>query len=144
MLPEKEFFEIIKKVPMIAVDGLLYKDDGVLLVKRSHEPFKNYWALPGGFVDFGERLEDAVVRETFEESGIKTKVKKIVGVYSDPKRDPRGHVITICFLLEYVSGKTTASDETSDVRFFKNLPDKVGKEWLKMINDAKKMIKKGE
>jgi 8-oxo-dGTP diphosphatase len=144
MLPEKEFFEIIKKVPMIATDGLLYKDGKVLLVKRSHEPFKNYWALPGGFVDFGERLEDAAVRETFEESGIKTKVKKMVGVYSDPKRDPRGHVITVCFLLEYVSGKVTTSDETSDVRFFKKLPDKIAADQAQMIKDAKKMIKKGE
>jgi len=90
------------KRPLIAVDGVLIKDGKILLVRRGKEPFRGYYALPGGFVEYGETVERAVVREVYEETGIKTRVKELLGVYSDPNRDPRGHVISIAFILEYI------------------------------------------
>ncbi|KAA0000265.1 MAG: NUDIX hydrolase [Thermoplasmata archaeon] len=103
--------------PSIAVDGILIKDGKILLIKRKNEPFKGKWALPGGFVEYGEKVEDAVLREFKEEVGIKAKIKKLVGVYSDPSRDPRGHVISIVFLLE-AEGVPKAGDDAMEARFF--------------------------
>ena len=106
------------KTPNLTVDGAVIKDDRILLIKRKNEPFKGKWALPGGFVEYGEKTEEAVVRETLEEAGVKTKVLGLVGVYSDPDRDPRGHTITIVYLLEMISGVVGSGDDAADARFF--------------------------
>jgi len=142
MLSKEEFKKVSKKVPLIAVDGVLFKDGSVLMVKRVQEPYKGYWAVPGGFVEYKEKLEHAIVREVKEESGLNVKTKGIVGIYADPNRDPRGHVISICFLLKLAGGKIKTSDETSDVKFFKKLPGKISLDYRKMIKNAKKMVKK--
>lgn len=107
------------KVLHITVDGIVIQEKKILLIQRKHEPFKGQWALPGGFVEYGERTEDAVVREVFEETGLKTKIHGLVGVYSNPGRDPRGHTITIVYLLERVKGDIKAGDDASTVKFFK-------------------------
>ena len=107
------------KNPSITADGILMKDNKILLVQRKNEPFKGKWALPGGFVEYGEKTEDTVVREVFEETGLKTKIRELAGVYSDPKRDPRGHTITVAYVLEMSGGRLEAGDDASDVKFFK-------------------------
>jgi 8-oxo-dGTP diphosphatase len=113
------------KLPGITSDGILLKDNQILLIKRKIEPFKGKWALPGGFVEYGEKTEDTVIREVLEETGLKTKIRELAGVYSDPKRDPRGHTITIVYLLESRNGKLKAGDDASNAKFFKinRLPD---------------------
>ena len=110
--------------PKLTVDGAVIKDKKILLVKRKNYPFKGSWALPGGFVEYNERVEDAVVREIYEETGLKTKVKNLVGVYSDPKRDPRGHVVTIVYLLESKEDEPRGGDDAAEAKFFdfKSLP----------------------
>jgi len=110
--------------PGVAVDGVLIKNKKILLIKRRNEPFKNKWALPGGFVEYGERVEEAIVREFKEETGINVRIKKFFGVFSDPDRDPRGHVISIVFLLES-DDEPRAGDDAIDARFFDldNLPE---------------------
>jgi 8-oxo-dGTP diphosphatase len=110
--------------PGVAVDGVLIKNKKILLIKRGNEPFKNKWALPGGFVEYGERVEEAIVREFKEETGINVRIKKFFGVFSDPDRDPRGHVISIVFLLES-DDEQRAGDDAIDARFFDldNLPE---------------------
>ena len=107
------------KIPGITADGILLKDKQILLIQRKNEPFKGKWALPGGFVEYGEKTEDTVVREVFEETGLKTKIHGLAGVYSDPKRDPRGHTITVVYILGRSGGKLKAGDDASDVKFFK-------------------------
>jgi len=109
--------------PSIAVDGVLIKGDKILLIRRKNEPFKGRWALPGGFVEYGETVEEAVLREFEEEVGLKARIKKLLGVYSKPDRDPRGHVISIVFLLD-AEGEAKAGDDAADARFFPldNLP----------------------
>uniref|UniRef100_A0A7J3TJT7 NUDIX hydrolase n=1 Tax=Geoglobus ahangari TaxID=113653 RepID=A0A7J3TJT7_9EURY len=111
---------------------------GIVLIKRKNEPFKGYYALPGGIVEYGERVEDAVVREVREETGLECKIKKLVGVYSDPERDPRGHFVSICFLMEVVGGELRASSDAEDVKIFKL------KELPKLAFDHEKMIKDAE
>lgn len=77
------------KNPSLTVDIFIFdEDENFILIKRGNEPYKNYWALPGGFVDYGECVEDAAVREALEETSIKVNLKELVGVYSDPSRDP--------------------------------------------------------
>ncbi len=112
--------------PRLTVDGVLFDDSKrILLVKRRRDPFKGKWALPGGFVEYGERTEDAVVREVLEETGLETRVVKLIGVYSDPNRDPRGHTVSVVYLLEKTGGVLKGGDDASDARFFDlgNLPE---------------------
>jgi len=126
--------------PGIAVDGVLIKNGKILLIRRRNEPFRGKWALPGGFVEYGERVEEAVLREVEEETGVRARIKKLLGVYSDPDRDPRGHTISIVFLLEG-EGEAVAGDDASDAKFFNldNLPP-LAFDHEKIINDALKML----
>ena len=113
------------KSPKLTVDGIVLKDKKILLIKRKNQPFKGKWALPGGFVEYGEKTEEATLREVFEETGLKTKINHLVGVYSDPNRDPRGHTVSIVYILDICNGKLKSGDDACDVKFFdlKNLPD---------------------
>jgi 8-oxo-dGTP diphosphatase len=125
------------KSPKLTADGLILKDKKVLLIKRKNYPFKGKWALPGGFVEYNEKTEDTAMREVFEETGLKTKINNLVGVYSDPNRDPRGHTISVIYLLEACGGKLKGSDDVSDAKFFdlNHLP-KLAFDHNKIIKDA--------
>jgi 8-oxo-dGTP diphosphatase len=113
------------KSPKLTVDGVVLSDGKIILIKRKNDPFKGKWALPGGFVEYGEKVEDAVIREIYEETGLKTSIIKIFGVYSDPNRDPRGHTVSIVYLLDIIGGMLKGGDDAIDAKFFKleELPD---------------------
>lgn len=125
------------KNPALTVDGVIIKNRKILLIKRKNKPFKNKWALPGGFVEYGERVEAAVVREINEETGLKTEIIKLVGVYSDPDRDPRGHTVSVVFLLDIIGGKLSNGDDACDAKFFhlEALPN-LSFDHEKIINDV--------
>jgi len=106
------------KSPRLTVDGIIIKNEKILLIKRKNDPFKGKWALPGGFVEYGEKTDDATVREVFEETGLKTTIDKLIAVYSDPNRDPRGHTITVVYKLDINRGKLKSGDDASDAKFF--------------------------
>lgn len=106
------------KSPKITVDGVILTDGKILLVKRKNSPFKNKWALPGGFVEYGETTETAILREIFEETGLKTKIRNLSGVYSDPDRDPRGHTVSVVYAMEKIEGELKYGDDAIDVKFF--------------------------
>ena len=97
--------------PSVAVDIILEKDDNLLLVLRKKDPFKGSLAIPGGFVNEGERVEDAARREMLEETNLNIELVDILGVYSAPNRDPRGHVVSIVFIAKIISGNVTAGDD---------------------------------
>jgi len=87
--------------PLVAVDAVIkYQQNSIIMIHRKNPPFKGELALPGGFVNVGESVEEACIRETYEETNINLKIIKLIGVFSDPKRDPRGHNISIAFLCE--------------------------------------------
>jgi 8-oxo-dGTP diphosphatase len=86
--------------PTPTVDTIIQKDSQILLVKRKNEPFKGYFAVPGGFVNEGERVEEAAKREAKEETSLDIELVDILGVYSDPNRDPRGHIMSTVFIGE--------------------------------------------
>ncbi len=94
--------EIVKyRNPKTTIDAIILEEpESIVLIKRRNPPFKDEWALPGGFVELGERVEDAVIREAKEETGLAIEIIKLVGVYSDPNRDPRGHTISIAYLCK--------------------------------------------
>ena len=91
-----------------------------LLVKRDVEPFKNKWALPGGFVRIEESLEDSAKRELFEETGVKNVYLEQLYSFGNPKRDPRGRVITISYfaLINSEKVKLKASTDVSEAKWF--------------------------
>jgi 8-oxo-dGTP diphosphatase len=103
--------------PHLTVDGILAREGTVLLVKRKHDPFRDRWALPGGFVNYRETLEDAVVREVEEETGLHTSVRQLLGVYSHPDRDPRDHTVSSAFILQGGQGEPCGGDDAQEARF---------------------------
>jgi len=87
------------KTPLLTVDCVARDGEGrILLVRRKNPPFKGGFALPGGFVEIGETVEAACRREVLEETGIAIGELHLVGVYSDPGRDPRGHTVSIAYM----------------------------------------------
>ncbi len=87
------------KTPALTTDCVIYDRGGrVLLIRRGNEPFKGAYALPGGFVEIGETVEAACRREMQEEVGIELGALRLVGVYSDPGRDRRGHTVGVAYL----------------------------------------------
>ena len=86
------------KIPSLTTDIFIFDNNfNFILIKRKNDPFKNYWALPGGFVDYGECVEDAAIREAKEETSIDVKLENLINIYSKPDRDPRGHTISIVY-----------------------------------------------
>jgi 8-oxo-dGTP diphosphatase len=104
--------------PYLTVDGILIKKGQILLIQRKNDPFKGRWALPGGFVEHNETVEEAVIREIAEETSLRTSIKGLFGVYSDPKRDPRGHTVSVVFVLKQIGGRLKAGDDASNGQFF--------------------------
>ncbi len=99
----------------LTVDGIVPMDGKIVLIRRRNEPFKGKLALPGGIVEYGESVEDALRRELEEEIGLVCEPAKLVGVFSKPDRDPRGHFVSVCFLAKPVRGKLKAGDDAEDV-----------------------------
>lgn len=94
-----------------AADGLLISDNGkIVLILRKGETFHDFWALPGGAVEEDETIEEALIREMKEETGVKVKPKEILGIFSDPDRDPRGRVISTVFICNYEGILKAGSD----------------------------------
>jgi 8-oxo-dGTP diphosphatase len=119
----------------VTVDALINIDNGFVLIKRANPPFKGYWALPGGFVDTNESVEDAVIREAKEETGLDVKIKKLHGIYSAPYRDER-NTITIAYLVERVGGHLSSGSDASDIKVFDQIPEKIAFDHKKILSDA--------
>jgi 8-oxo-dGTP diphosphatase len=102
--------------PALAVDLIIELVDQpgrpIVLIERRHPPAG--YALPGGFVDVGETVEDAARREALEETGLQVELRRLLGVYSDPGRDPRGHTVSIVYIAES-RGNPRAGDDAAGV-----------------------------
>ncbi len=122
---KKDHKSKVYRKPSLTVDGLVKKNDQILLIKRKNPPFEGEYALPGGFVEYGEKAEESVVREVREETGLKTEVDSLLDVYSSPDRDPRGHMISSVFVLDLVGGELEGASDAEEAQFFdlKHLPD---------------------
>lgn len=97
------------------VDGILLLDDRLVTILRGKPPFPGMHALPGGIVELGETAETAVRREFEEETGLQVETVGIVGLYSNPGRDPRGHAVSVAFALLRVGGRLRAGTDAAAV-----------------------------
>jgi 8-oxo-dGTP diphosphatase len=111
----------LPRTPALTVDCLAIDRKGrLLLIRRKNPPYAGKYALPGGFVDVGETVEDACRRELMEETGIKAGRLELIGVYSDPRRDPRGHTCSVAFLTRILRASPQAGDDAAGAEWVKN------------------------
>ena len=120
--------------PYPTVDLLVARGDSILLVRRMHAP--HGWALPGGFVDVGETVGAAAVREAKEETGLDVRLDAILHVYSDPARDPRRHTLTVAFVAQ-ADSEPTGGDDAAEACFFPlgALPSPIVFDHARIISD---------
>ena len=103
--------------PLLTVDIIILINNKIVLIRRMNPPYQGCWALPGGFVDMEETVEEAAMREAAEETGLDVELKEMAGVFSDPGRDPRGHTVTVCF-IGVGHGTLKASSDARDAGLF--------------------------
>jgi 8-oxo-dGTP diphosphatase len=103
--------------PVPTVDVIVQRDSKVLMIRRKKDPFKDQLALPGGFVNEGETVEEAMKREAKEELSLEVEPLDILGVYSDPGRDPRKHTLSVVFVGIIVSGQEKAGDDAAGIEW---------------------------
>ncbi len=121
--------------PLPTVDIIIEVDsEGIVLIKRKNPPYG--WALPGGFVDYGESLEEAAIREAKEETGLDVKLEKQLHTYSNPDRDPRHHSISTVYIAK-AHGKPEARDDAIDIGIFNEstLPEELAFDHRSIIED---------
>ncbi len=127
--------------PALTTDCVVFDGRGrLLLIRRKNPPFQGAYALPGGFVEIGETTESGCRRELSEETGLKVGELTLVGVYSDPDRDPRGHTCSIAYLASVESAEPVAGDDAAAAEWVDNWRDqKVAFDHARIIADAEKL-----
>ncbi|MTD94898.1 NUDIX domain-containing protein [Hyphomicrobium sp. xq] len=128
--------------PALTTDCVVFDERGyVLLIRRGNEPFKGSYALPGGFVDVGERVEDGCRRELSEETGLHVGELRLIGVYSDPGRDPRGHTCSVAYLARVGRAEVTAGDDAAAAEWVADWRgEKLAFDHAQIIADAEKLL----
>jgi ADP-ribose pyrophosphatase YjhB (NUDIX family) len=124
-----------KNNPLVTIDIIIEVDDcGIVLVERKN--FPHGWALPGGFVDYGESLEEAARREAKEETSLAVQLKEQFHTYSDPKRDPRHHTVSTVFIAA-ASGSPKGADDAKKAQLFTemNLPSPIVFDHAQILRD---------
>ena len=133
---------LVPRNPFPTVDIVLYRaGHGVLLIERRNPP--HGWALPGGFIDYGESAEQAAVREALEETGLAVRLTGLLGVYSDPDRDPRFHTLSVVYAATAGQDATPcAGDDAKNARFFPldALPSNMAFDHCRIVADFAKQM----
>jgi 8-oxo-dGTP diphosphatase len=128
--------------PFPTVDIIIELPEGIVLIARKNEPFG--WAIPGGFVDYGETVEDAALRESQEETALSVSDLRLLGVYSDPARDKRSHNISTVFVAKG-TGTPEAGDDAAGLQVFPldALPEPLCFDHAKILSDYLKRKQEG-
>ena len=133
--------------PLLTVDIIIELPDNnvssIVLIERKNPP--HGWALPGGFVDVGETVEQAAIREAKEETNLDISLKELLGIYSDPKRDARGHTVSAVYIAT-ATGEAKARDDAKNLEICdpSNPPGSLVFDHQKIIGDYLQFIKTGE
>lgn len=129
------------KCPKPTVDAVILNEGRIVLVRRANPPYKGMWALPGGFVECGETVEEATVREAKEETGLDVRIVRLLGVYSDPGRDPRGPTVGSAFICSKTGGELRADSDAKEAKEFsvRDLPP-LAFDHAKIVSDALKAM----
>ncbi len=123
----------------LTADAIVLYGGKIVLVRRGNDPYKGRLALPGGFVEPDETVEQAVIRETKEETSLDVEIVRLVGVYSEPGRDPRGPTVSVCYLMKVTGGRLAAASDAAEVELIR--PDEVPKlafDHNRMVEDARR------
>jgi len=129
--------------PLVAVDVIIEYHDGIVLIERKNEPYG--WAIPGGFVDMGESLEQAAVREVREETSLHVELRELLYIYGKPSRDRRGHTVSIVYIGEG-TGRLKAADDakSASVFHYEDLPSHLAFDHREIISDYFTFIQTGD
>lgn len=141
-----EIFCMQSKHPLLAVDCVVFDRAGrLLLIRRKNQPFQSQYALPGGFVEYGETVEQAAARELLEETNLRATALSLIGIYSDPHRDPRGHIVSIAYLATVEHHDASAGTDASEATFVSDWNDKnLAFDHGRIVADAKALMKPSE
>jgi 8-oxo-dGTP diphosphatase len=128
--------------PALTTDCVVFDARGyVLLIRRKYDPFKGAYALPGGFVDVGETVENGCRRELKEETGLEVGALRLVGVYSDPDRDPRGHTCSIAYLAQVGRLEPRAGDDAAAAEWVADWrAEKLAFDHAQILGDAERLL----
>lgn len=135
------------RTPLLAADAIIELADKpnrpIVLIERKNPPYG--WAIPGGFMDVGERLEVAAIREAKEEVCLDVTLKALLGMYSDPERDDRGHTVTAVYVAE-ATGEPQAADDAKNLQIFDidNLPTELVFDHVQVLEDYRIFRKTGK
>ena len=131
-----------RKNPVPTVDIIIEIKGGIVLIERKNRPYG--WALPGGFMDYGETFEEAAQREAKEETSLDVRLVCQMHAYSDPKRDRRKHTVTIVFVAKAI-GTPIAGDDAKEIGVFTkdNLPSPIAFDHWRIISDYFRWKKEG-
>ena len=124
------------ETPKLMVDVIIPSERRVILIRRGSDPYEGRWALPGGFIQVGETVEQAALREAAEETGLAVELARLVGVYSDPERDPRGHNVSVAFLVRTLGGELAAATDVSEVSVLDPSSIELAFDHRRIIEDA--------
>ena len=132
------------KNPVPTVDIIIEIGDKIILIERKNPPYG--WAIPGGFVDYGESLENAAMREALEETSVHVELYEQFYTYSKPDRDPRHHTITTVFLARALKGTPKADDDAKSLELFTSdsLPDTIAFDHRDVLMDYFRYKKTGK
>jgi 8-oxo-dGTP diphosphatase len=135
----------LPKTPVLSTDCVAVDAKGrVLLIRRGHPPFKGKYALPGGFVEIGETVEAACRRELEEETGLKAGRLELIGVYSDPDRDPRGHTCAVAFLARVGRATAKAGDDAAAAEWVEDWRQReLAFDHAQILRDAQRKLRRG-
>ena len=128
--------------PALTTDCVVFDARGyVLLIRRKHAPFKGSYALPGGFVDVGETVEAACRRELKEETGLDVGALRLIGVYSEPDRDPRGHTCSVAYLAGVERADVHAGDDAAAAEWVADwCAQSLAFDHAQILGDAEKLL----
>jgi 8-oxo-dGTP diphosphatase len=133
--------------PLLAADIIIeltdFPDRPIVLIERANPPYG--WAIPGGFVDLGEIVEQAAIREAKEEVSLDVRLLALLGIYSDPSRDTRGHTVTAVYVAE-AAGTPIAADDAKNCRLFNlnELPEPLAFDHAQVLADYKRFRETGQ